>query len=1132
MHRPPARPRTLSSTLVTVVTLWSGCLLLSNCLNRIAAAEADGQGEAGAEIIRATTPTNTAKKPGDLSVSEFAKSGMVGSAVGITTDPSGRVFVSNTTRRNNAAVDIRKNPFLLMETLASTSIADKRAMIHRRMTEWKKLESYTEQIICVIDTDGDGKADKSFNAFDGFGTDINGVAAGVLWYDNALYVTSIPSLYKLTDPDGDGIFDKQEELATGLGIHVGYGGHDMHGPTLGMDGRIYWSMGDKGYHVEKDGKDWFGPGLGAVFRVEPDGSNFEVFCNGLRNPQELAFDAYGNLFTADHDGDFGDKEGLRFLIDGSDSGWRAHYQYRNVKKWGASNDYNPWMIDDLWVPPKPEHPAYLTPVFQQLPGGPIGFEWEPGTALNDRYRGYFFLADSTKKITAFQLVPQGAGFAWKNDHVVLAGPFSTGLFFGADGGLYAADWGDNAWAAHMNGRVLKLDDPTAIKAPARLSTQALLQANLRKKPNAEIAALLAHADQRVRLQAQFALVAAGDAGRGVLLNSAQSGPQLARIHALWGLGTLARRRDSAAAALLPPFLNDADAEIRAQAAKMMGEAPMTGTADALIKLLSDPEPRPRLMAGIALGRLGQAQFQLSGTANVNLGQPSYFAAVVKFLADNDNRDVYLRHAGVMALVGCSTADRSSLLALNSHSSRSVRLAAIVALRRLREPKIVIFLQDADQTVAREAALAIHDDLSIPEALPALAALLEKEGLADEPLLRRAISANLRLGDANAATRLATFSSKRTIAGEIRSEAIDSLMAFLEPQALDRVQGVHRGLPARDRAMVIAAATPVLEGLIFGKSKSVQAASARLIAALGLPEWRDRLATLAADTTREPAIRVTALTALEAMQAPSLSKIITAALIDEQPTVRAFALGILMRTQPNDAATYTAINAALASKTLSDRQQAINVLGSSKTKQAITTLGTLVEQWKAKTLPADVWLDVSEAVRAQGDKALIKQLDPIEKSLAKSDKLGLALLSLEGGDPVAGEIAFRTNTIASCMQCHVVGGTLATVGPNLTNVGTRLDRRKILTALVDPQAEIADGFGTINVTLKDGTILSGALASENANEIQLRPVGGVPQPISKTSITSQSKPISIMPPMAANLSRSELRDLVAYLASLK
>jgi acyl-CoA thioesterase-2 len=55
-----------------------------------------------------------------------------------------------------------------------------------------------------------------------------------------------------------------------------------------------------------------------------------------------------------------------------------------------------------------------------------------------------------------------------------------------------------------------------------------------------------------------------------------------------------------------------------------------------------------------------------------------------------------------------------------------------------------------------------------------------------------------------------------VVGELRAEAVISLMAFLEPQPLDRIQGFSRSLPARDRALVIAAATPVLEGLIFGK----------------------------------------------------------------------------------------------------------------------------------------------------------------------------------------------------------------------------------------------------------------------------------------------------------------------------
>jgi putative heme-binding domain-containing protein len=361
----------------------------------------------------------------------------------------------------------------------------------------------------------------------------------------------------------------------------------------------------------------------------------------------------------------------------------------------------------------------------------------------------------------------------------------------------------------------------------------------------------------------------------------------------------------------------------------------------------------------------------------------------------------------------------------------------------------------------------------------------------------------------------------------------SLMAFLEPQPLDRIQGFSRSLPARDRALVIAAATPVLEGLIFGKSKSVQAASAQLIAALGLPEWRERLQDLALDDSREPAMRVTAFTALEAMAAPGLDKAVATALTDKQAPVRAIALAIQMRSKPNDDATYNAIKTALASTTVSDRQFAIQVLGSSKHKRAVAMLTELLEQWQGNTLDNAVWLDVAEAVRAQGDKNLMKQLTTLEKSLAKKAPLGLHAMAMVGGDVKEGEQTYRTNSIASCMQCHLIGsGGLVTVGPNLTGVGTRLTPEKIVLSLIDPGAEIADGFGVVNVTLKDGTVFSGALASETDKEIHLRPIGGAPQPIMKDKIASQSKPVSIMPPMAANLAPRELRDLVAYLSSLK
>lgn len=1058
---------------------------------------------------------------GKLVVSEVAANGAVGSVVGITSRPDGRLYVVETQRRTNAAMDIRKNTDWLMETLAATSLDDKRALLHRRLGESgvKKLEQFKERIWALDDTDGDGKADQVQIAFEGLNSDLNEVAAGILWHDGALFVTCFPSLYKLTDPDGDGVFDKTEELVTGMGIHVGYGGHDMHGPVLGVDGRIYWSQGDKGFAITKDGKHHLGQGQGAVFRIEPDGSGFEIYCDGVRNPFEMVFDAHGNLIAADHDGDFGDQEGLRFLLPGSDSGWRKWWQYRGNKRWPEQVAYNPWMVDGLWTPRHDAQPAHVTPVFAQFSAGPIGMEWEPGTALNEKYRSWFFLAESPKKMQAFRLEAAGAGFAVKDAHVVLSGPFVTGLCFGPDGALYGADWGDNEWLPHRNGRVVRLDDAAAAKAPARVETQTLLRTGFAQRPPDDLLKLLGHADQRVRLQAQLALVARGHEGRErfAFVASNAKAPLLARLHAIWGLGHLGRRGNHAAADTLPALLTDGEAEVRAQAAKMLGEAGVSAAADALAAALADASPRVRLFAGLALGRLGS---------------PKHVPQVVAMLEQNDNRDVFLRHAGVMALAGCCADTRAPLHALASHPARAVRLAAVVALRRLKDAQVAAFLADADAAVVGEAARAIHDDTQIPAALPALAALTTREGLDDEATVRRVLSANLLIGDGSSAKRLAAYAQRR-VDGVLRAEALDCLAAFLQPLTLDRVQGRHVGLPARDHALVAEAVGPALEPLLFGKSKVVQSATARLIAALGLPEWTERLGNLVADPSKDGALRVIALQALETLKAKDLDAAVNAALSDSHAPLRHAAYAILGRSKPGDDRTYQVLDTALDNTALPDRQIAIAVFGAMKHKKAIGRLGGLLDRWKDGTLDAALQLDVAEAVRASGDKALIGTLTAIEKNLAKNKPHGLTALALDGGDAAEGERVFKTSATASCLQCHVVApGAPHTVGPNLAGIATRLDRDRLLSALTEPGKEIAEGFGVVNLTLKDGAVVSGALASENDTEVVLRPVGAPELKVAKATIAKRSAPVSIMPPQGANLPLRDLRNLVAYLATLK
>ncbi|MBN8246854.1 MAG: hypothetical protein J0L84_05355, partial [Verrucomicrobia bacterium] len=99
------------------------------------------------------------------------------------------------------------------------------------------------------------------------------------------------------------------------------------------------------------------------------------------------------------------------------------------------------------------------------------------------------------------------------------------------------------------------------------------------------------------------------------------------------------------------------------------------------------------------------------------------------------------------------------------------------------------------------------------------------------------------------------------------------------------------------------------------------------------------------------------------------------------------------------------------------------------------------------------------------------------------------------------------------------------------VGRRLDRAALLESLLDPGARIAEGFGTVSVTLSDGSTVDGIVVKETSGALTLRlPEGGQQEiPISEVRERRTSS-LSAMPPMEEVLTPRELRDLVEYLAS--
>ena len=156
--------------------------------------------------------------------------------------------------------------------------------------------------------------------------------------------------------------------------------------------------------------------------------------------------------------------------------------------------------------------------------------------------------------------------------------------------------------------------------------------------------------------------------------------QLARLHALWGLGQIGRKRPEALAPLVD-LLTDHDAEIRAQTAKVLGDGRVACARDRLLALIHDPEPRVRFFATLSAGKFGDK---------------AVLEPVLQMLRNDAGRDAYLRHAGVMALAWCASVD--DLTKIGQDSSACVRTAALLALRRLGSPEVARFLHDPDAAV--------------------------------------------------------------------------------------------------------------------------------------------------------------------------------------------------------------------------------------------------------------------------------------------------------------------------------------------------------------------------------------------------------------------------------------------------
>lgn len=1094
-------------------------------------------------------------------------------------DEHGRFYVAETFRLHAGVTDIRGHMGWLDEELAVRTVEERVAYMMKH--EGRRISDYTkhsDRLRLLWDSDGDGRADQSAVLADGFNGVADGIAAGVLARRGKVYFANIPTLWKFTKDDlrlpGEpktnglpftpksvgrnlGVGMKAESLSTGYGIRVGFLGHDLHGLVMGPDGRLYFSIGDRGAHIRtKEGKTIELHETGGVFRCDPDGANLELFATGLRNPQELAFDEFGNLWTGDNNSDGGDPARWVYVVEGGDSGWRIGWQFIN-----SPNARGPWLAERMCYPHFEGQAAYILPPLANIGNGPSGLAYHPGTGLNDRFKGRFFLCDfrggTGSGVHSFGVKPRGAGFEVIDRAEFIWDMLVTDGDFGPDGCFYISDW-VNGWNQTGKGRLYRVFDPETRNSPLVLETKKLIAEGFTHRTTKELAGLLNHPDQRVRQEAQFALVEKGADSIQVfadVMRPTESGwttyspsakmiaPPLSRLHAIWGLGQLAKH--PRAVELLLSGLDSPDPEICSQSAKVLGDARAAKAYEGLVRLLTHPEPRPRFFAAIALGKLGRKEA---------------VPALVEMLRANDNKDVHLRHAGVMGLAGC--ADAATLQQLAADKSPAVRLAAVVALRRMERPEAGDFLHDEDPLVALEAARAVND-LPIAPALPKLAALLTdadalgRQQLASQqqrqrvaavknaknpkpdeepdvlfaPLLRRVVNAHFRLGQPQNAAALASFATSGVGPSAVRAEAITVLGDWAQPSGRDNVTGLWRPLGKRDAAVAKRAVQEKFDTLLQDSSSTLGLATLKVATKLGLKEGANAAFAVLSDTQRAGNVRVEALKALSAFKSSRLADAVKLALADKDDSLRSEATKIQAQLRPSDAV--GKLRTALTSGSVREKQTAFATLATMPGSTVDELLAQSLDQLIAKTLPPELHLDLLAAAAQRQSRDVKDRLTKFERARPADDEMRSYRECLSGGNAEEGKKIFIERADVFCFRCHKVNGEGGEAGPDLTGIASRKTRDYLLEAIVYPNKQIAAGFESVVVTTTKNETYAGTLKSETETELNIISPEDGPLTLKKSEIKSRERGPSAMPEEFRQiLSKRDLRDLVEFLGTLK
>ncbi len=1030
--------------------------------------------------------------------------------------------------------------------------------------------SGTGYVRVLIDSDHDGKAD----TFQEYASEPKSGAQGMYFHGRDLICLGDQGLQRYTDKDADGKADGPPQVF----VKFNCGGeHDAHAIRKGPDGWWYLICGNMAGVNEKyntlPNPPVKTPRAGTVMRFTPDLSKGEIIAHGLRNAYDFDFNAFGDIYTFDSDGEreitlpWYEPTRLYHLVPGADGGW-------------FSKSYK-----------RPEYFLDMPPVLDSFGrSSPTGLVTYRHTQFPAQYQGALFALDWTYgRIWALPMDPDGSTWTTKPIEFMTAvgehGFAPTDAEVGPDGSLYVCVGGRGTRGAVY--RVRKSSNEPARIAPP-LATNASTEEKVAECLSAPQPLSSWSRAQWEPIAKELKATAFVDAA----LDASRSPAERVRA-----IEILTEKFGGLDADMLTRLAASNAPAVKARAAWSLGRtSPATPNVEYLRACLLEKQP---LVVRMALESLEAADDEILR----ELALP-----IAAHLASGDR---LIRQTAVRIL------SRASVDTYHLISEEAVKrgwqagVSVAVAFTNRRQTVHTYPIGIATRILQRDHSEALKLEAARLLQL-SLGDLLAAEGTIPEAFIGYTSRLDLAPHEAKLAELKAGFTEYYPTSSELVNLEIERVMAIVQPadrELLGKVLAqlnpqshpvadIHRLIvasrfkvvPSATQRETIANTLVMLEGKI--KTRKLPQDS----------DWDDRVSEIFASLVKQDSQLTAAMLAQPEFGQPG-HVIFAAEFLESQFATLAAAFVNKIKADPDYqwSTDVVFLLGGSPDEALRDlvRDQFENYALRNSVILSLAETPTAVDRDKfiagLENSPVDVMAECVKALLllSGSDSALenvallraFRKLGPVDQELLVRDQLeellrrnltqnfgyqagqegeaqapvveqwtafieqtypeefarqsgevqqGIeelraltASVQWEHGDADRGQALFAKR---ACLQCH---GNRAALGPDLHGVATRFSRDDLFTAIVIPNRDVSPRYQTTLIETKDGRIFTGMAVYEAVDGVVIRNAANQTFRIEMDQIESRKTlPHSLMPGgLLKDLSPDDYADLYAYLRTL-